>query len=83
MAVDINGLGWEQLIAMRFMRDKLDTEASIIAKECDCSWEELFALVGKGLIDIGSERIAPKQMHPFITSKGIAVVLEAENQGII
>lgn len=83
MSTDIKGLGYEQLLALRFMRDKPDVEASTIAKECDCSWDELFALVGKGLADMGSERIAPKQMHPCITDKGLAVVSWAEKQDFI
>ena len=79
----IEGLGYEQLLALRVLRDKPDTEASAVCKETGCSFEELFALADKGLIDIGEERLMPEALHPTVTNEGLATLKEAEERDII
>ena len=80
---DVTMLGFEQLLALRIMRDLPDIEASVIAKDADCSWDELFAMAQEGLIDLGLNRIEPNAAHPIITSDGIKAVQQAELEGLI
>jgi hypothetical protein len=78
-----DNLGYEQLRALQVMRDTPDKEASVIAKEADCSWAELFALADRGLAEKGMERLSPKRVHPTITDAGKAVVTAAEADGVL
>ena len=73
-----NDLGYEQLLALRVMRDSPDLEGSTICKKADCSWDELFWLSKNGLIEAGIERFHLKQTHPKITNAGLAVLTDAE-----
>ncbi len=79
----IDGLGYEQLLALRIMRDAPNQEASAITKTADCLFEELFRLSERGLIDLGMERLEPNRVHPVITEKGRAAVSAAEGGGVI
>ena len=79
----ITMLGYEQLLALRIIRDHPDKEGSVIAKDADCSWDELFAMAQKGLIDLGLSRLEPNATHPIITSDGIEAVQQAELEGLI
>lgn len=78
-----DGLGYEQLLALRLMRDKPNMELSIIAKEVDCSWDELIALTKIGLAESGLNRIHEKEVHPIITDAGLAILADAETDDII
>jgi hypothetical protein len=79
----IENLGWEQLVALRVIRDTLNMEGSAICKAADCSFAELFTLAQEGLIDLGEERLEPKRLHPTLTSEGLVVLKEAEERGIL
>jgi hypothetical protein len=78
-----DGLGYEQLLALRVMRGTKDMEGSAICKEAGCSFQELYDLSQKGLINIGSERLKPKALHPTMTAEGMATLDEAEREAII
>lgn len=78
-----DGLGYEQLLALRIMRDKLDVEGTVIALEADCSWNELFSLGQKGFIEYGMSRISPNQIHPKITNVGLITLADAEKDGVV
>lgn len=76
-------LSFEQLLALKIMRDTPDMEASDIAKAADCSWDELFDLSARGLVDKGMERLLPNHVHPFITDLGLNTLSQAEASGVI
>ncbi len=75
-------LGYEQYVALRIMRDEPNLEASVIAKNADCSWNELYALEKRGLIDLGAN-VELKQLHPTITATGLKSLEKAEQDDII
>ena len=75
----MSDLGYEQLRALRIMRDTPDREAANIANEADCSWDELFELSYQKLAGMGLGRLINEQVHPVITIKGLAVLKEFEN----
>lgn len=79
----IERLGYEQLIALRTMRDTPGMEGTAICKASDCSFDELFALAQEGLIELGMERMKPKEIHPMLTDDGIAALTEAEQLGVL
>jgi len=68
---DISMLGYEQLLALKIMRDHPNKEASVIAKDADCSWDELLAMAQRGLIDLGINRLETNKVHPIITLDGV------------
>lgn len=74
----IEHLGYEQIKALRVMRDTPNKGGAEICAEADCSWDELFALSDRGLIAIGEERLKPKELHPTITEAGLSALAEAE-----
>ena len=76
-------LGYEQLRALRIMRDSPNKEATVIAKEADCSWSELFELCALDLVAMGRERINAKESHPTLSYKGRILLAEAELQGLL
>lgn len=78
-----DGLGYEQLLALKVMRNAPDMEGSAICKDAGCSFQELYGLEQKGLINIGDERLKPKALHPTITAEGIETLDEAERKAII
>lgn len=77
------GLGYEQLLALRIIRDMPNMEGSVIAKKADCSWNELCDLAKRGLIDLGMNRIKSNQIHPTLTNNGLAELNKAEAENII
>jgi hypothetical protein len=79
----IDGLGYEQIIALRVIRDTPNMEGSAICKEADCSFDELFALAKDSLIDLGVDRIKPNALHPTLTDDGIEALSDAERRGVV
>ena len=79
----LENITYEQIIALRVMRDTPDMEGSEICKAADCSFEELHKLAEAGLVDIGSERIKPLTVHPTLTDTGKTALDEAKETGII
>jgi hypothetical protein len=73
----IENLGYEQLKALRILRDTPDIEGTALCKQADCSWEEMFRLAESGLITIGEERLAPKRLNPTLTTLGEQALKEA------
>lgn len=80
---ELVGLGYEQIVAMRIMRDRPDQEASAIAKAADCAWLELYELAERGFIDVGMNRLIERSLHPTLTEKGRSAVAAAEAEGIL
>jgi hypothetical protein len=80
-------LGYEQLCALRILRDPIaftpNIEASDLAKEADCSWEELYQLAELDLIKMGEGRVAALACHPVITLQGLAALETAEKEGTL
>lgn len=79
----IEGLGWEQLVALRVLRDTPDIEGSDLCIKSDMSFDELGALGQRGLIDLGAERLHPKTLHPVLLPAGVAALDEAVAKGIL
>jgi hypothetical protein len=79
----IDRLGYEQLIALRVIRDTPDMEGSAICKQADCSFDELFRLAQHGLINLGEERLQANMVHPTLTGDGLAALVEAEQGNVI
>lgn len=77
----IFSLGYEQIRALKVLRDKPDIEGSALCSEADCSWAEMFQLGERGLIDPGMARVAPKQFHPVITDAGREAITQAVAMG--
>lgn len=75
--------GYEALLALQKMRDEPNLEASVIAKACECSWDELLEMAKSGYIDLGMERLEQKMVHPVILPAGLDEVAHAEEDGII
>lgn len=76
----IDNLGYEQLRALAILNKMPDIEGSALCKQADCSWDEMFTLAELGLINIGEERLAPKQLNPTLTDQGreaLKLALEA------
>jgi hypothetical protein len=71
-------LGYEQLEALRVMRDNPGKEGSEICREVDCSFDELFSLASAGLIDPGMGRVKDRQVHPVITKAGLTALAKYE-----
>lgn len=78
----IDDLGYEQLKALKILSEKQDIEGSALCSEAGCSWDEMFTLAERGLIDAGAERLHPQQMHPVITDAGRAAHAEAVARGL-
>lgn len=66
----IKDLGYEQLKLLRLLRDKPDIGGVAACSEVDCSWDELFALGDRMLVNPGFDRLQPGQCHPTLTSLG-------------
>lgn len=79
----MDNLGYEQLLALKIMRDTPDMKGSEIAKKADCSWDELFSMSEMGLIELGMNRINKHQTHPIITPEGLKVLSKAESEKTI
>lgn len=67
-------IGYEQIVALKLMRDIPNLEGSVIARKADCSWDELFDLSKMGLIELGLDRIQLKRMHPLIKAAGLIAI---------
>lgn len=76
-------LGYEQLIALKIIRDIPDMEGSEICKLAGCSFDELFDLHKNKLIDVGMNRLKKYQVNPIITESGLLAVKDAENTNMI
>lgn len=76
----LSDLGYEQMRALTILAATPNLEGSSLCKQADCSWDELFQLAEKGLIDIGEERLFEKQLHPQLTNAGRHCVAEIENR---
>ena len=76
----MSDLGYEQLRALRIMRDTPDREAANIANEADCSWDELFELSYQKLAGMGLGRLRIAISNPVITIKGLAVLKKFEDE---
>ena len=74
-------LCYEQYRALQILRDTPNLEGSAIAKQAECSWDELFELKILKLINLGIGRIKHEQVHPVIENNGLQVVTEAEKEG--
>ena len=74
----IDQLGYEQLKALRLIRDAPDTEGAEICGMSDCSFDELAGLEQFGLIDLGMERLKLNALHPTLTNAGVAVLREVD-----
>jgi len=70
-------LGYEQLKALKILRDKPGIEASALANQADCSWDELIFLGQKGLI------IYDDKLSSMITEAGRREIVQAELDDII
>lgn len=79
----MDNLGYEQLLLLRILRDTPDIEGTEAAKRADCSWDEMSKLSHMGFIDLGSERLAPKQLHPVITDAGLEILKQAKVHEIL
>jgi hypothetical protein len=84
-------LGYEQLRALKILREgDFEIEASDLAKQAGCSWEELFELAKLELVDISDGRMRDvegystyKTVHPLITLQGLAALETAEKGGAL
>ena len=79
----VKKLGWEQMVALQNLKKHPDTEGSALCKMSDMSFAELSSLGEMGLIDIGDERLLPKQLHPTLTELGKEVLALCELRGIV
>ena len=78
----IDELGYEQLKALRILSEKPDVEGTVLCKEADCSWGEMFDLAERGLIDVGADRLKPNCLHPTMTEAGRLAAAEAVTRGL-
>ena len=76
-------LSYEQFKLMEILSENDGIEASDVAKKADCSWNEMHLLHDNGLINIGMERLSPKECHPVITDEGKKILLWAKESNII
>ena len=76
-------LSYEQILALQIMHNEPNMEASSIAKEADCSWDELFVLAEMKLIDIGVNRIKDNQIHPKINTNGLLTLIASKMDGVL
>lgn len=74
----LNNLGYEQIKALKILKEDPDMEATELCRRADCSWDELFDLAQRDLINGGADRLVPKRMHPTITPEGEAALQEAK-----
>jgi hypothetical protein len=79
----LEGLGWSQIVALRTLRDTPDIEGSDLCRRADMSFDELFSLADRGLIDIGKERIRQNALHPVLLDVGLLALDEAIKGGFI
>ncbi len=76
-------LSYEQLLALRIMRDAPDKGGHEIAEEANCAWRLMFDMNDAGLALSGYNRVAPKLSHPTITEEGLKTLQSAEEAGVI
>lgn len=79
----VKQLGYEQMRVLQELKNKPDSEGSVLCKDADCSFSELFSLGEKGLIDVGMDRLEPKRVHPALTDLGREVLALCESEGIV
>jgi hypothetical protein len=73
----LDTLGYEQLRALAILNKTPDLSGVDLCSRADCSWDEMFTMAELGLIDMGEERIAPKQLHPTLTDLGKETLRQA------
>lgn len=69
---------YERYVVLQMLRERPDIEASQLAKEADCSWDELFAMDACGLIVLGANRLQEHACHPVITEAGLVALSRIE-----
>lgn len=76
----LDSLSYEQMIALRILRDVPGKTGVDVCKSADCSFDELFRLEEAGMIELKEEQ---KCLYPNLTMVGRAVLSKAEREGII
>jgi hypothetical protein len=73
----LDNLGYEQLRALAILGKTPDLSGTDLCSRADCSWDEMFTMAERGLLDIGEERLAPNQLHPTLTDLGRETLKQA------